>query len=66
MLRAGRTVQKYSTHLTERANKERKRRTKVVGIFPNGDSCLRLVTAMLVEMDEDWGQGRAYLNMSDY
>jgi putative transposase len=54
-----------TSNLAERANKEIKRRTKVVGIFPNGDSCLRFVTAILVEMDEDWGQGRGYLNMSE-
>jgi len=54
-----------TSNLAERANKEIKRRTRVVGIFPNCDSCLRLVTAMLVEMDEEWGQGRGYLNMSD-
>jgi transposase-like protein len=54
-----------TSNLAERVNKEIKRRTKIVGIFPNCNSCLRLVTALLVEMDEEWGQSRNYLNMSD-
>jgi putative transposase len=54
-----------TSNLAERINKEIKRRTKIVGIFPNCNSCLRLVTALLVEMDEEWDQGRNYLNMGD-
>ena len=54
-----------TSNLAERVNKEIKRRTKIVGIFPNCNSCLRLVTALLVEMDEEWGQGRNYLNMGE-
>ena len=52
-----------TSNLAERVNKEIKRRTKIVGIFPNCESCLRLVTALLVEMDEEWAQGRAYLKL---
>ena len=55
-----------TSNLAERVNKEIKRRTKIVGIFPNCDSCLRLVTALLVEMDEEWAQGRAYLKLGDH
>lgn len=51
-----------TSNLAERVNKEIKRRTRIVGIFPNCNSCLRLVTALLVEMDEEWDQGRNYLN----
>lgn len=54
-----------TSNLAERVNKEIKRRTKIVGIFPNCESCLRLVTALVVEIDDEWGQGRAYLNMDD-
>lgn len=54
-----------TSNLAERVNKEIKRRTKIVGIFPNCNSCLRLVTALLVEMDEEWDQGRNHLNMDD-
>lgn len=54
-----------SSNLAERVNKEIKRRTRIVGIFPNCSSCLRLITALLVEMDEEWEQGRNYLNTDD-
>ena len=38
----------------ERVNREIKRRTQVAGLFPNTDSCLRLVSAILMEISEDW------------
>lgn len=50
-----------TTNGLERLNQEVKRRTRVVGIFPNEASCLRLVTALLMEASEDWERGRAYL-----
>jgi putative transposase len=50
-----------TTNGLERLNKELKRRTRVVGIFPNEASCLRLVSALLMETSEDWEGGRAYL-----
>ncbi len=53
-----------TSNLAERINKEIKKRTRIVGIFPNGDSCLRLVTAMLVETDEDWSLQKPYLKMT--
>ena len=46
-----------------RINLEIKRRTRVASIFPNADSCLRLVSALLAETDEDWLEGKIYLNM---
>ena len=51
-----------STNMLERLNKEIRRRTNVVGIFPNNDSYLRLVTTYLMEYAEDWSVSRAYLN----
>ncbi|WP_428849322.1 transposase [Thermocaproicibacter melissae] len=51
-----------STNMLERLNKEIRRRTNVVGIFPNKDSYLRLVTTYLMEYAEDWSVSRAYLN----
>ena len=42
---------------------EIKRRTLVVRIFPNAASCLRLVPALAVEMDENWIEAMQYLNM---
>ncbi|NQT24096.1 IS256 family transposase [candidate division KSB1 bacterium] len=49
----------------ERVNKEIKRRTRVAGIFPNQESCLRLITAVLNEIHEGWIIGRAYLIFDD-
>lgn len=47
----------------ERVNREVKRRTRVATLFPNEDSCLRLVSAVLREIHEDWVTGRVYLKM---
>ncbi|MCP3888109.1 MAG: IS256 family transposase, partial [Desulfobulbaceae bacterium] len=44
-------------------NKEILRRTRVATLFPNTASCLRLVSAVVMEISEDWETGRAYLNM---
>ena len=52
-----------STNMLERLNQELKRRTHVVRIFPNAESCLRLVRALAVEMHENWLEGTRYLNM---
>jgi len=46
----------------ERANREIERRTRVVSIFPNESSCLRLISALLMEIDEAWQTGRIYLS----
>jgi transposase-like protein len=52
-----------STNMLERLNEELKRRTRVVRIFPNAESCLRLVRALATERHEDWLEGTRYLNM---
>src|SRR6201997_5353891 len=52
-----------STNMLERFNQELKRRTRVVRIFPNAESCLRLVRALAVETHENWLEGTRYLNM---
>jgi len=51
-----------STNMLERLNEEIRRRTRVVGIFPNPASYLRLVTTFLMEYAEDWSVSRAYLS----
>jgi transposase-like protein len=47
----------------ERLNKEIKRRTRVATLFPNEESLLRLVSAVLSEISEEWETGKVYLNM---
>jgi transposase-like protein len=54
-----------STNMLERLNEEIRRRTYVVRIFPNGESCLRLVRALAVETHENWLEQHRYLNMDD-
>lgn len=49
----------------ERLNREVRRRSRVVGLFPNPASCLRLVTAVLMEISEEWETGRTYLRLED-
>jgi putative transposase len=44
----------------ERINKEIRRRTRVVGVFPNEASCLRLISALLMEISEEWQIGKHY------
>ena len=51
--------------MLERLNEEIKRRTQVVRIFPNGESCLRLVRAFAVETHENWLEQHRYLKMDD-
>jgi len=51
-----------STNMLERLNREIRRRTNVVGVFPNMDSYIRLVTSHLIEYSEDWSSGNAYIN----
>ena len=46
----------------ERLNKEILRRTRVATLFPNEASLLRLVSAVLAEVDEEWQTGKSYLN----
>jgi putative transposase len=52
-----------STNMLERLNEEIKRRTRVVRIFPNTESCLRLIRALAVETHEGWLEEHRYLNM---
>ena len=51
-----------SSNMIERLNREIRRRTSVVGIFPNEASYIRLVTTYLMEYAEDWSVSRAYLS----
>jgi transposase-like protein len=53
-----------STNILESLNKEIRRRSRVVGIFPSTDSYLRLITSYLIEYAEDWSTGRCYIKQS--
>ena len=50
-----------TTNMLERVNKEIKRRTRVATLFPNEKSLLRLVSAILMEISEEWETGKVYL-----
>jgi transposase-like protein len=52
-----------TSNMLERLNEEINRRTRVAGLFPNEASALRLVSAVLMEISEDWETGRRYLTM---
>ena len=47
----------------ERFNQEIRRRTRVVGVFPNEASCLRLVSALEMETSDEWEAGKVYLSL---
>ena len=52
-----------TSNAIERVNQELKRRTRVASIFPNEASLLRLISALLCEISEEWLTGKIYLNM---
>jgi putative transposase len=51
----------WTTNVVERLNGEIKRRTRVARLFPNEESCSRLVTAVCVEVHEEWVSGKRYI-----
>ena len=55
-----------TTNSIERLNEEIRRRERVIRIFPNRQSVIRLLGALLMEQDEKWASGRKYLNMEEY
>ncbi len=55
-----------STNILERLNQEVRRRERVIRIFPNEDSAIRLLGALLMEQDEIWTTGKRYFNMERY
>ncbi len=55
-----------TTNALERLNREIRRRERMVGIFPNEQAALRLLGAVLMEIDETWATGHRYLDMAEY
>jgi transposase-like protein len=54
-----------TVNMVESLNKEVRRRTNVVRVFPNENSCLRLISAVLMDKHEDWVSGKVYLRVED-
>ena len=55
-----------TTNALERLNEEIRRRERVIRIFPNRESAVRLIGAVLMEIDDKWVAGKKYLDMSEY
>ncbi|MDO9539263.1 MAG: IS256 family transposase [Methanocalculus sp.] len=53
-----------TTNMLERVNLEIKRRSRSIGAFPNGDSAMRLIGSILIDINEDWLCGKRYLTIS--
>ena len=54
-----------TTNGLERLNQEIRRRTRVARMFPNEASCLRLVTAVVMEISDEWETGKTYLTYTE-
>jgi transposase-like protein len=64
MARSSHRVRLRTTNDLERINRELRRRTSVASIFPNPESSLQLVSALLAEFDDEWMTCKVYLNFN--
>jgi len=64
VLPAAHRRQMRTTNMLENLNKQIKRRTRVAGLFPNEESLLRLVSAVVMETSDEWESGKVYLTMN--
>jgi putative transposase len=55
-----------TTNAVERVNEEIRRRERIIRIFPNRESAVRLIGALLMELDDKWSSGKKYLDMNEY
>ena len=55
-----------TTNAMERLNQEIRRRERVIRIFPNRESLVRLIGALIIELDEKWASGRRYFDMAEF
>jgi putative transposase len=55
-----------TTNMIERLNEEIRRRERVIRIFPNEASAVRLIGALLAEQHESWSTGKRYFDMTEY
>jgi transposase-like protein len=55
-----------TTNMQERLNEEIRRREKVIRIFPNEESAMRLIGALLAEKHESWSTGKRYFDMTEF
>jgi len=55
-----------TTNAVERLNEEIRRRERVIRIFPSRESVVRLIGALLMELDDKWTTGKKYLDMAEY
>ena len=62
---AGHRMRIRTTNMIERLNKELRRRSRVVSIFPNAAACLRLMTALAQEQAAEWAAQLTYLDMAE-
>ena len=55
-----------TSNLAERVNEEIRRRQRVIRIFPNEESAVRIIGALLADWNDEWISGKKYFDMTNY